>query len=133
MTTRTPTPIRSLELPARQLTWTRIGTALGYTTTEAQRAEIRTALEQMDWRDPTELAELLDVMPARQMIAALFYGRAWALHHAAVTTLPADRAGRSRRLIGLRAVTGERYVLLHAGYEVIELLHDSPTIQAVAR
>jgi hypothetical protein len=110
--------------PPRQLTWTRMGNALGYTNTEAKRAEIRDAIEQMVWRDPGELPDVLTTAPARQVIASLFYGRAWALWRAAVVTLPAELAARDRRLIGLASVTGDRFVLLHAGVEVVDLLHD---------
>jgi hypothetical protein len=112
--------------PAWQVTWTRLGNTLGYTNTEAKRAEIRDGIERMAWRDPDELADLLSTAPARQVIASLFYGRPWALDRAAVATLPADPAGRDRCLIGLACVTGERYVLLHASYEVVDLRHDHP-------
>ena len=111
---------------ARQTVWTRLGNALGYTNTEAKRGEIRAAAEQMVWRAPAELAAVLDTAPARQVIAALFYGRTWALDRAAVVDLPTDEAGRARRLIGLAAVTGQRYVLLHTDHEVIDLVHDHP-------
>jgi hypothetical protein len=111
----------------RQVSWTRLGKTLGYTNTEAKRVEIRDGIERMAWCDPAELADVLTAAPARQVIASLFYGRSWALARAAVATLPADRAGRDRCLIGLAAVTGERYVLLHTGCEVIDLYHDTPS------
>jgi hypothetical protein len=123
----------SADAPARQVTWTRLGNTLGHTNTETKRAEIREAITRMTWRDPAEMAYILDSAPARQVVASLFYGRAWALEYAAVVALPVDAAGRERRLIGLAAVTGERYVLLHVGYEVIQLLHDAPTGEAAAR
>jgi hypothetical protein len=118
---------------ARQLIWTRLGNALGYTSTETQRSEIRAAVEQMTWRDPAELADVLETAPARQVVASLYYGRAWALDHAALIALPDDAAGRPRQLIGLESVTGQRHVLLHLDYEVIDLLHETSAISAVAR
>jgi hypothetical protein len=133
MTAATRTAAYASEAARRQVCWTRLGNALGYTNTEAKRSEIRNALAHMAWLEPAQLAGVLDTAPTRQVIASLFYGRAWALHSAAVATLPADAAGRDRALIGLAAVTGERYVLLHVGYEVIELLHDTPAPEGVAR
>jgi hypothetical protein len=123
----------SADAPARQVTWTRLGNTLGHIDTETKRAEIREGITRMAWRDPDELAEILNAAPARQVVASLFYGRRWALGYAAVVTLPVDAAGRDRQLIGLAAVTGERYVLLHVGYEVIQLLHDAPTGEGATR
>lgn len=112
--------------PTPQVIWTRLGNALGYTNTEAKRAEIRDAVAGMVWLEPAALADVVNAAPARQVVASLFYGRTWALDRAAVTELPSDAAGRPRRLIGLHAVTGQRYVLLRVDYEVVELLHDYP-------
>ena len=39
----------------------------------------------------------------------------------------------AHRLVGLEAVTGERYLLLDLGYEAIDILHDHPAIEGVAR
>jgi hypothetical protein len=126
-------------LPARQARWTRLGAGMGYTNTEAKRAAIRNAIEHMIWVEPTELCDVLESAPVRYYIGGLFHMRRWALTAAAVAPFP-DAAGPSsplddseRRLIGLRSVTGERYVLLDLGYEAIDLLHDTPTREAVSR
>jgi hypothetical protein len=117
---------RPARLPIRQLTWTRLGTAMGYTDTSAKRDEIRAAVEAISWVEPIELSDVLDTPPARQVIAGLFYQRPWALHLAASVRLPNDAAGRPRRLIGLQSITGYRYVLLSLDYEVVDLLHETP-------
>jgi hypothetical protein len=122
----------SAELPDRQVMWTRLGHAMGYTNTEARRAEIRTAIDVMTWRDPGEVAGLLDTAPARQVIAVLLGGRRWALHRVAATTLPSDLLWPVRRLLAIEAVTWERYVLLDdCGYEWIHLCTDRPAHQTV--
>jgi hypothetical protein len=131
----TPTPTageidtasgRPARLPIRQLTWTRLGTAMGYTDTSAKRDEIRAAVEAISWVEPIELSDVRDTPPARQVIAGLFYQRPWALHLAASLRLPDDSAGRTQRLIGLQSATGHRYVLLSLDYEVVALLHEAP-------
>jgi hypothetical protein len=71
--------------------------------------------------------DVLETAPARFMVAGLFYQRPWALHAAAVAALSSDELGRSRRLIGLHSVIGERHVLIDLGYEAIQLLTDTPT------
>jgi hypothetical protein len=114
-------------LPARQVHWTRLGAGMGYTHTEAKRAQIRAAVEAMCWVDPAQLGDVLDEAPVRFVVAGLFYQRRWALHAVAVAALPTDDLGRSRRLIGLDSVTGARHVLLDVGYEVIHLLTDTLT------
>ena len=113
----------------RQVCWTRMGNALGYTDTETKRAEIRDAVAGMVWVEPAQLAHVINAAPARQVIASLFYGRAWALDAAAVAALTTDAAGRDRILIGLAAVTGERYVLMATGYEAIDVMHDRPATE----
>ncbi len=112
-------------LSGRQLCWTRLGNRLGYTDTTSKRAEIRAAVDAMVWTQPEQLRELLDVAPARFLIAGLLHDRHRTLHHAATTDLPVDRGGRVRRLIGLRTVEGDIYVLLTVGYEVVDVLHDT--------
>jgi hypothetical protein len=121
------------DLPARQVSWTRLGNGMGYTNTEAKRAEIRTEHERMVWRDPSELADVLDVAPARQVITFLLGGRRWALHSAAVATLPpTDPLRGERRLLALESVSGERYLLLDdCGYEWIHLCTDRPVREQV--
>jgi hypothetical protein len=124
-------------LPARQARWTRLGAGMGYTNTEAKRAAIRNAIEAMVWLDPARLSDVLDAAPVRYHVGGLFHLRRWALDAAAVVPFP-DAAGPSRpldgarQLIGLRSVTGERYVLLDLGYEAIDLLHDAPTREEVS-
>jgi hypothetical protein len=110
------------------VTWTRLGDGMGYTNTEAKRAEIRAAVAAMAWRDPAELAEVLNIAPARQVIALLLAGRRWALHQAAIATLPAiDPFRRERRLLALESVSGERYLLMDdCGYEWLHLCTDRP-------
>jgi len=126
-------------LPARQVRWTRLGAGMGYTNTEPKREKIRAAIEQMDWRDPDQLRDVLDAAPLRLIVNSLFdSGRSWPLVAAAVIALPdppeqSHGFTRSRRLIGLESVDGERYVLLDLGYEVIDLRHDHPVSQEVAR
>jgi hypothetical protein len=122
------------DLPGRQVTWTRLGNGMGYTNTEAKLAEIRTELERMVWRDPSELADLLDVAPTRQVIPFLLGGRRWALHRAAVATLPpTDPLRGERRLLALESVSGERYLLLDdCGYEWIHVYTDRPVYEEVA-
>jgi hypothetical protein len=126
MTNTLPTP---RHLPTRQSQWTRLGIGMGYTNTAAKRAAIHVAIEGMVWVDIRALADVLDAAPVRFVVAGLFYGRAWQLRLAATTPLPGS-AGLStvgpdgdRRLIGLQSVTGDRYLLLDLGYEVIDLLH----------
>jgi hypothetical protein len=125
-------------LPARQARWTRLGAGMGYTNTEAKRTAIRNAIETMVWVDPDELAEVLESAPVRYYVGGLFYLRPWALTAAAVVpfpdqTYPARPLDGQCRLIGLQSVTGERYLLLDLGYEAINLLHDTPTTEEVAR
>jgi hypothetical protein len=127
-----------LELPARQVRWTRLGAGMGYTNTETKRAAIRAAVETMVWVDPDQLTEVLDAAPVRYHVGGIFHMRRWALVAAAVVPFN-DAAGPSspldsqRRLIGLQSVTGERYILLDLGYEAIDLLHDIPTVEAVSQ
>ena len=117
--------------PAYQDRWTRLGRRMGYTNTAGKRAGIRAAVDAMIWVDPERLADILDAVPVRFLVAGLFFGQAWALHAAATTPLPAGAGltevgpDSDRRLIGLRSATGHRYVLLDLGYEVIDLLHQT--------
>jgi hypothetical protein len=126
-------------LPRWQVRWTRLGAGMGYTNTEPKREQIRAAIERMDWRDPDQLREVLDAAPLRLIVNSLFYSRrTWALAAAAVIALPdppeqSPGFARSLRLVGLESVDGERYVLLDLGYEVIDLRHDHPVTQGVAR
>ena len=126
---------RPAGLPARQARWTRLGATMGYTNTPAKRAAIHTAVDAMVWVDPQRLADLLGTAPVRFVVAGLFCGRAWQLSSAATTATPtsgeltAVGPDRARRLIGLQTVTGDRYVLLDLGYEVIDLLHQTAIYQ----
>jgi hypothetical protein len=126
-------------LPARQVRWTRLGAGMGYTNTEAKRVTVRDAVEAMDWVEPEQLRDVLETPIIRFYVTGLFSGRAWALTAAAMTPAPAGIATdpfRDRspwRLIGLQAVSGERYVLLDLGYEAIDLFHDQPTTEVVPR
>jgi hypothetical protein len=107
---------------------------MGYTNTEAKRATVRDAVEAMDWVEPELLRDLLEAPIIRFYVTGLFSGWTWALHQAAVTPLPdgvAPDPYRCGRLIGLQAVTGERYVLLDLGYEAIDLFHDRPASEQV--
>jgi hypothetical protein len=125
-------------VPRRQVRWTRLGAGMGYTNTEPKREQIRAAIEQMGC-DPEQLRDVLEAAPLRLIVNSLFSsGRTWALAAAAVIALPdlrEQRHGfiRSLRLVGLESVDGERYVLLDLGYEVIDLRHDHPVTQGVAR
>ena len=107
---------------------------MGYTNTEPKREQIRAAVAAMDWVDPEQLRDVLDTPIIRFYVTGLFYGRTWALDRAAITPLPdgiAPDPYRCGRLIGLQAVTGERYVLLDLGYEAIDLFHDRPADEQV--
>jgi hypothetical protein len=103
---------------------------MGYTNMAGKRAGIRAAVDAMLWVDPERLADILDAVPVRFLVAGLFFGQAGQLHAAATTPLP-DGAGLTNvgpggaRLIGLQSVTGDRYVLVDLGYEVIDLLHQT--------
>jgi hypothetical protein len=122
-------------LPARQVRWTRLGAGMGYTNTDPKREAIRAAVARMGWTEPEQLRGVLDEPIIRFCLNGLFYGRAWALHRAGVesiTDLP-EHPGGAYRLVGLEAVTGERYLLLDLGYEAIDILHDHPAIEGVAR
>ena len=122
---------RTAGLPARQARWTRLGTTMGYTNTPAKRAAIHAAVESMVWVDPHRLADVVDAAPVRFVVAGLFCGRTWQLCSAARAALPtggeltAVGPDGPRRLIGLQSVTGDRYLLLDLGYEVIDLLHQT--------
>jgi hypothetical protein len=124
-------------LPTRPVRWTRLGAGMGYTNTEAKRHAIRAAVAAMVWVEPEQLRDVLDAPIIRIYLTGLFSGRAWALTAAAVTPVPAGIAKdpfRDRspwRLIGLQAVSGERYVLLDLGYEAIDLYHDRPASEQV--
>jgi hypothetical protein len=137
-TTRTTTSTTTAALPPRQARWTRLGAGMGYTNTETKRVAIRAAVDAMDWVDPDQVAGVLDWAPVRHLVAGLFYLRRWALSAAAVTSL-GDASGLAagtdgqRRLIGLQSVSGERYVLLDLGYEAIDVMHDRPAVEQVAR
>lgn len=135
MTTRTtPTTGSAAEgvVPTRIVRWTRLGAGLGYTNTEPKRQAIRAAAARMHWREPAQLQQVLDEPIVRYQVRGLFDGRAWALHRAAVSMLDnlPERAG-SMRLIGLEAVTGERYLIVDRGYETVDLVHDRPVAEAV--
>jgi hypothetical protein len=133
-TTTTTTTAAAAAVPARQVRWTRLGAGMGYTNTEAKRAAIRAAVEAMDWTDPAALANVLDTAPIRFYIGGFFFERRWALHRAAVAPLPdgvTPDPYQTGRLIGLQAVSGERYVLLDLGYEAIDLYHDRSAIEQV--
>jgi hypothetical protein len=120
------------DLPVRRVTWTRLGNGMGYSNTDAKRTEIRTELEGMVWRNPSELADVLDVAPARQVITFLLGGRSWALLHAAIAELSPGSFGNERRLLAIESVSGERYVLLDdCGYEWIHLYTDRPVREQV--
>jgi hypothetical protein len=134
----TPGPTRAgsrpqgTSAPAYRDRWTRLGRRMGYTNTAGKRAAIRAAVDAMIWVDPDQLADLLHADPVRFLVAGLFFGRAGQLHAAATTTPLPSGAGLTnvgpdsdRRLIGLRSATGDRYVLLDLGYEVIDLLHQT--------
>jgi hypothetical protein len=118
---------------SRQVTWTRLGAGMGYTNTQAKRGEISAAVATMSWRDPAELAEVLTIAPARQVIALLLGGRRWALHRAGIATLPAIHPFRGeRRLLALESVSGERYLLMDdSGYEWLHLYTDRPMRERV--
>jgi hypothetical protein len=106
---------------------------MGYTNTEAKRAEIRTVVERVVWRDPSELADVLEVAPTRQVITFLLGDRRWALHRVAIAVLLPGPLGQPRRLLGVESVSGERYVLLDdCGYEWIHLYTDRPAHEQVA-
>jgi hypothetical protein len=104
---------------------------MGYTNTAGKRAAIRAAVNAMIWVDPDQLADILDAVPVRFLVAGLFFGRAGQLHAAATTPLPVGAVltavgpDGARRLIGLQSVTGDRYVLVDLGYEAIDLLHQT--------
>jgi hypothetical protein len=117
----------------RQVTWTRLGAGMGYTNTNAKRAEICAAVAAMAWCDPAELADVLNTAPARQVIALLLGGRRWALHQAAIAILPAIHPFRGeRRLLALESVGGERYLLMDdCGYEWVHLYTVRPMRERV--
>jgi hypothetical protein len=131
----TSTAIATRRVPlARRVRWTRLGAGMGYTNSEAKRAAVHAAVAAMDWLEPDQLRDVLDAPIIRFYVTGLFSGRAWALHRAAVTPLPDGLAPdpyRFGRLIGLQAVTDERYVLLDLGYEAIDLFHDRPAGEQV--
>jgi hypothetical protein len=129
---RTPTE-GSPVIATRQVTWTRLGGGMGHTNTEAKRAELSGAVAAMAWRDPAELAEVLNMAPARQVIALLLGGRRWALRRAAIATLPAiDPCRGERRLLALESVSGKRYLLMDdCGYEWLHLYTDRPMCERV--
>jgi hypothetical protein len=106
---------------------------MGYADSPAKRTVIRAAIDAMTWVEVAQLATVLDVPPARQLVGGLFYGRRWALHRAAVIDLPPDSVlppgvGDAARLIGLWSLTGERYVLLDLGHETLNLLRERPAV-----
>jgi hypothetical protein len=116
-------------LQTRQLTWTRLGSGMGYTNTEAKRAAIRAAVERMAWQDPTELAAVLYAAPARQVIAVLLADWQEALHKAALADLPPNPFIQRRRLLAIESITNERWVLLDdCGYEWLHIYTDRPAL-----
>jgi hypothetical protein len=120
--------------PARDVTWTRLGSGMGYTNTAAKRAAIRAAVERMAWQDPAELTAVLYAAPARQVIAMLLGDRRWALHRAGLAELPPGPYGRRCRLLGVELLGGERWVLLDdCGYEWIHLCTDRPVRERAVR
>jgi hypothetical protein len=136
MTATTTTTHTDHSLPARVVQWTRLGAGMGYTDTETKRAAIRTAIDTMAWTDPGELTDVLDAAPVRYVVRGLLDGRMWAFAAAAITPLPdgiCPDPFKTGHLIGIRTVTGERWVLLDLGYEALDLLHDTPATEAVAR
>jgi hypothetical protein len=124
-------------LPARQVRWTPLGAGMGYTNTEPKREQIRAAIEALDWVEPEQLRDVLEAPIIRFYVTGLFYGRTWALTAAAMTPAPAGiatdpfRHCSPWRLIGLQAVSEERYVLLDIGHEAIDLFHDRPATERV--
>jgi hypothetical protein len=136
MTATTTTTHADHALPARVVQWTRLGAGMGYTDTETKRAAIRAALDTMTWTDPGELDDVVDAAPVRFFVRGLLDGRMWAFAAAAVAPLPdgvCPDPFKTGRLIGIRTVTGERWVLLDLGYEALDLLHVHPSVEALAR
>jgi hypothetical protein len=118
-------------LAAGQVTWTRLGNAMGYTNTASQRVEIRAAVERTDWQKPAELTAILNAAPARQVITFLLSGHSQAPYRA-VAFSPGP-FGRKRRLLGIESVSGERCLLLDdGGYELADLYTDRPTREHTA-
>jgi hypothetical protein len=116
-----------------QVTWTRLSGQMGYADSPAKRTVIRAAIDAMTWVDPSQLATVLHVPPARQLVGGLFYGRRWALHRGAVVDLPPDSGlppgtDGAARLIGLWSLTGDRHVLLNLGHETLNLLRERPAV-----
>ena len=103
-------------------------------------ADDHDALDELDrLREALDaLRDVLDAPIIRFYVTGVFSGRAWALTAAAMTPVPAGIATDPvrdhspwRRLIGLQAVSGERYVLLDLGYEAFDLYHDRPASEQV--
>lgn len=123
--------VRQCPAPTVQLTWTRLGRAMGVTQSATARDEIGAAAEQMRWVKPHEL-RLLNQAPARSVVAGIFFGRRDELRRAGVAALASGGAGR--RLIGLEDADGSRYFLVHdrCRAEVVYVLLVSPVGGAAA-
>jgi hypothetical protein len=110
-----------------QVRWTRLGRVMGYTNTRAKRAAICSAMTNLIWVHPDEIADLLGAAPLRFVIAALL--RNGHLVAAATTRLTSASQvlGRpsSPMLIGLQSDAQQRHVLLDLGYEVVYLLRQT--------
>ena len=119
-----------------QVSWTRLGRAMAFTNSRAKRAAIRTAMTKFIWVHPDEIADVLGAAPLRFVVAALL--RPGHLVAAATTQLSSSSSGialglgRDPKLIGLQSDAQERYVLLDLGYEVVYVLHETPSLPHAA-
>ena len=119
-----------------QVSWTRVGRAMAFTNSRAKRAAIRTAMTNLIWVHPDEIADVLGAAPLRFVVAALL--RPGHLVAAATRRLSSSSSGialglgSDPMLIGLQSDAQERYVLLDLGYEVVYLLRETPAVPHAA-
>ena len=119
-----------------QVSWTRVGRAMAFTNSPAKRAAIRSAMTNLIWVHPDEIADVLGATPLRFVVAALL--RQGHLVAAATTQLSSRSSGialglgSDPKLIGLQSDAQECYVVLDLGYEVIYLLRETPAVPHAA-
>jgi hypothetical protein len=131
-----PTERRARARTPGQVSWTRLGRAMGFTNSRAKRVAIRTAMTNMIWVHPDAIADVLGATPLRLVVAALL--RQGHLVAGATIQLSSSSSGiaigsgSDPKLIGLQSDAQERYVLLDLGYEVVYLLRETPAISYAA-
>ena len=109
--------------PSTALAWTLLSRRLGVTRTAAQRKQILTALDAMDWSADIDICLAhLDGEAAYAIVAAVYHHRRDQLRLVGTAALP-----DGHQLVGLADADGTRSYLLDLDAEAIHVLAEIPT------